>query len=298
MICMQAHITTLLARNGLTPLADQAGGAAQGFLNTVVFAKDNAGARYVLRMVRHDNRDDIEGYITRQIAHLGAAGLGGRLHYRSVAEQVAMHNRLRAASITAPEVTTHGDDWMLMRHVDGRSLRDIYMSDVADKGVAASCAVLAALMEAHAKGICLWDRWGGNELVDDTGNVCFIDFDIDIALPNSVDVRVAGALDLVFFLRGCVQYSTDPGAIAKALTQHLCACADVDHIYDRAALLRFLDGQLAFYQVEYIDNAAIGTPLQHKHAHDNALIAGLRDAIAAMPWPQKSPAATPRGFQS
>ena len=286
----------LLTQLGLTPVANGLA-PAQGFLNRVTFAQDSAGARCVLRVVRDDNRDDIKGYITRQIKHLGVAGLGGQLRYRSVAEQVAMHDRLRIAGIAAPEVTAHDDDWMLMRHVNGRSLRDIYAGDAADHGIAASCAVLGALMDAHAKKICLWDRWGGNELVDDALGVCFIDFDIDIALPDTVDVQVAAALDLVFFLRGCVQYSAQPHAIAQALAHEMLTRADFDQTYDRAALLRFIDGQLAFYQAEYIDNPSVDAELQYKHARDNALMAGLRNTVASMPPPQKSPAATPRGFQ-
>lgn len=270
----------LFASLGLAPCPAEKQ-PAQGFLNTVHLAEDQQGQLFVLRLQRGDTRTDIEDYITRQIKFLGAAELGAALHYRSMPEQADFMKSLSAAAIHTPAVPAHGDDWILMQHVKGKSLKDIFEQQPPADAAKAAVAVLNALMDAHKKGVCLWDRWGGNELIDDNLNVCFIDFDLRIDFPADVPPRRQAALDLAFMLRGCLQFSRDPVITAAALTAGIQIRADFAKVYDTAALGRFLEGQIAFYEAEYISNAQTSPTIRDKHAAENALILNLRQEISA-----------------
>ena len=270
----------ILAAHGLLRSADDAQ-PAQGFLNTVHIAEDGAGQKYVLRIGRDDNRDDIEGYITRQIKFLGAADLGAALHYRSTPEQAQFQQSLADAGINTPAIAGYGDDWMLMRFAEGRSLSKLFTEQPPEESAKAAAAVLNALMDVHKKGICLWDRWGGNELIDDKLNVCFIDFDLRIDFPADVSPKTQAALDLAFMLRGCLQFSKDADVTAQALSQAITARKDFAQVYDAQALSRFIDGQIRFYNAEYADNAETPKDAREKHRHENHLMQKLQQKTDA-----------------
>lgn len=279
----------ILGALGLRACADDKQ-PAQGFLNTVHLAADKDGKLYVLRLQRGDTRADIEDYITRQIKFLGAADLGARLHYRSMPEQADFMRALAAANVKTPAVPAHGDDWILMQHVRGQSLKDIFEQAPSADAARAAVAVLHALMDTHKKGICLWDRWGGNELIDDKLNVCFIDFDLRIDFPADISARQQTALDLAFMLRGCLQFSRDAAVTAAALSDGIRARKDFAEIYDVPALSRFIDGQIRFYEAEYIGNPQTPDDLRGKHAAENEWMKSLRASFTA---PQAAPRPAP-----
>lgn len=260
---------------------------AQGFLNSVHVAADAAGQKYVLRAGRDENREDIEQYITRQIKFLGVADLGGRLHYRSIPAQAQFMQSLTDAGIHTPAIAAYGDDWMLMHFAEGRSLSKLFVSEQAQDAAKAAGAVLNALMDVHKKGICLWDRWGGNELINDKLNVCFIDFDLQISFPENVAVQTQTALDLAFMLRGCLQFSRDADVTAAALADTITRRSDFAQIYDVKSLVRFIDGQVNFYNAEYCNKREIAPDTARKHLSENKLMLELQNHINA-----HAPAAT------
>lgn len=265
----------ILARCGLKRCDDRAQ-PAQGFLNTVHLAEDGAGQKYVLRIGRDENRGDIEGYITRQIKFLGAADLGATLHYRSIPAQAQFMQSLTAAGVNTPDIAGYGDDWMLMRFAEGRSLSKLFTEQSPEEAAKSAAAVLHALIDVHKKGICLWDRWGGNELIDDKRNVCFIDFDLRIDFPADVSPKTQAALDLAFMLRGCLQFSRDADITAAALGDVIAARSDFAEVYDVKSLHRFIGGQINFYNAEYIDSAATPQDAREKHKHENHLMQQLQ----------------------
>ncbi len=265
----------ILARCGLkrcTPSAQP----TQGFLNTVHLAEDGAGQKYVLRIGRDENREDIEEYVTRQIKFLGAADLGATLHYRSIPAQAQFMQSLTAAGVNTPHIAGYGEEWMLMHFAEGRGLSTLFAEQPPEEAAKAAAATLGALMDVHKKGICLWDRWGGNELIDNKLNVCFIDFDLRIDFPAQVSSQTQTALDLAFMLRGCLQFSRDADITAAALAGVIGARDDFDHIYDVKSLSRFIDGQIRFYNAEYIENADTPKDAREKHNHENDLMQQLQ----------------------
>ncbi len=262
------HARQILAARGLR-LSPCHATRAQGFLNTVYFAQDDAGARFVLRIARDDNRADIEDYIGRQLRLSGAAAYGARLCYRDMPTQVALMRDLAARGVRVPDIVDSGKDWMLMRFVAGRSLKDIFTDAQSANADAALRAVLNACVDVHRHCIALWDRWGGNELVDVACAVCFIDFEIAVEFPPQVSSKTAAALDLAFFLRGCVQYAHDAKHAAGVLADVIATRDDFAEVYDMPALSSFLEGQLRFYEAEYCGNPAVDAHLREKHRHDN-----------------------------
>lgn len=268
----------ILTQHGLTR-SDNDAQPAQGFLNTVHLAEDAAGQKYVLRIGRGDNRADIKEYITRQIKFLGAEEMGATLAYRSIAEQAQFMQSLAAAGINTPEIAGYDQDWMLMRFAQGHSLSQLFASQPPQDAAQAAAAVLDALIDVHKKGICLWDRWGGNELIDDKLNICFIDFDLRINFPADVSAKTQTALDLAFMLRGCLQFSLDADITAAALRDTIRRRHDFAQIYDVKSLARFIDGQLDFYNAEYAGNPETPPDTRRKHAHENQLMCELQSTI-------------------
>lgn len=254
---------------------------AQGFLNTVHVAQDAAGQKYVLRIGRDENREDIEQYITRQIKFLGAADLGGALHYRSIPAQAEFMQSLTDAGIHTPAIAAYGGDWMLMHFAEGRSLSKRFAAEAPEAAAKAAGAVLNALIDVHKKGICLWDRWGGNELIDEKLNVCFIDFDLQISFPGNVPVKTQTALDLAFMLRGCLQFSRDADVTAAALADTITRRSDFAQIYNVKSLARFIDGQVNFYDAEYCNKREIAPDTARKHMSENKLMRELQNHIHA-----------------
>lgn len=275
-------IDAFLSREKLC-LVDDNASREQGFLNAVYFVQDAQGKKYVLRAGRADNREDIETYIRKQIKVLGAEALGARLAYRGMEEQTIFMRHLAAKGISVPPVERHGPDWMLMHFVEGKSLKNILAEMPVDQAWEPVQAVLNAFMDVHKKGECLWDRWGGNELIDGRHNVCFLDFDINIIWPSHVPVRVKAALDLAFMLRGCLQFSQDPETMGHMISETISARRDFSEIYDTAALSCFLEGQIRFYEDEYCRNTAVAPLEQERQAFINRCVKNMRGTIEAVP---------------
>lgn len=271
-------IDDFLKDKNLTFSPDHAG-REQGNLNKVYFLQDAGGARYVLRVHRQDNRADIESYISRQIRCLGAESYGARLGYRNMDAQASFMRRLLSKDIFVPRVTDCGPDWMLMEFVRGRSLKDILPGLRGEAAARLMQDVLLPFMVVHEKGECLWDRWGGNELIDSGGRVCFIDFDIAIDWPAQVPVRIRAGFDLAFMLRGCIQFCPDKDLAAETLSALLGMRKDFTRIYDVRALLNFLGGQIDFYTAEYCRNPRSSAEEKEKHLLINRGIRKIMEDI-------------------
>lgn len=272
-------IDTFLAREGLR-LSSEHEEKEQGNLNKVYFVENDQGKKYVLRIERDDNRLDIETYIRKQIKFLGAEDLGAKLVYRDMAEQARFMHHLSSRQISTPVIEKYGSGWMLIHFSDGDSLKDILAQSSPEDSAPYVVAVLNEFMNVHKKGECLWDRWGGNELVDRQKNVCFLDFDINIVFPSNVPVKVQAGLDLAFMLRGCIQFSKDAEGMERTISNVLSSRQDLTDIYDSKSLVRFLDGQISFYEAEYSKNASVPQDIREKHAAMNRSISAVRNAIA------------------
>lgn len=282
-------------KHGLRLLPDHAS-REQGNLNKVYFVEDQAGEKCVLRFHRQDNRADIESYIDNQIKCLGAANLGARLCYRSMEDQAEFMKRLADRGVFVPQVKDHGPDWMLMEFVAGQSLKDTLPDLEGEKAGRFITRILDAFIQVHEKGECLWDRWGGNELVDSEGQVCFIDFDINIDWPEEVPVKIRAGFDLAFMLRGCIQFSKDKEAAAETIAAFIRHYESFDSIYDVKALQRFLKGQVDFYKAEYCQNPIASAEDKEKHTVINQGIEKINEEIGKN-FRSRRPDARPSGPQ-
>lgn len=227
----------------------------QGNLNNIYFVQDAEGKKYVLRVFRADKRDSIKNYLSSLYETMGLKKYGADIHYRDVAEQVLCMDTFAIKGISTPAVIDHGEDWILMSFADGESLKKLLLNLKGKEMKFPIRSALAALMDVHAKGEHLWDRWGANELIDSKGVVCFIDYDIDIKWPENVSQKTKASFDLSILLRGCIQFSVDKKLAGRTVSAVLRKNKLLKDVYDLRALRNFLDGQAAFYDIQYCQNA-------------------------------------------
>lgn len=146
-----------------------------GLLNHAVLLR-GPGLAFVLRSRRDDERDGIASYLRLLYERAHMNELGGAFRLRTLDEEVAFIERARAAGVRTPAVVAGGADWAVLEYVDGRPMAE-ELQDGADPSVV--LRMLHQLMNAHRDGLILGDRWGYNELIDATGHLHFIDFDVE-----------------------------------------------------------------------------------------------------------------------
>lgn len=237
----------------------------QGNLNTVIFVRDGEGKKLVLRIFRADKRDEIKAYLSQSYNAMGVARYGAEIKYRDIEEQVRFMTLLESKGVPVPHVIDHDSEWILMELLEGAPLKEqLPRLSTRESGRFVRNIVLA-LMDVHKKGECLWDRWGGNELVSAHGSVRFIDFDIDVEWPERISKGIKTSFDLSVMVRACVQFSLNKKIAAKTISALFRATNNFSHVYDINALKDFFEGQIGYYDRAYCRNSQ--SSLQQKKEH-------------------------------
>ena len=198
----------------------------------------------VFRCRRDQAGNDIEAYLTHLYDLAGMPVLGGHFRLRSVAEEVVFIERARAAGVRTPAVLASGDGWMARDYVVGEPLGDVLR---AGGNPSLVLRMLSQLMEAHSHGVVLGDRWGYNEIIDETGHLHFIDFDVAWSGPSDGAPDGLRNMDIAVALFGAVLF-TSPGKdeLMEAMREHgaplLCRWG-----YDLGVIANVLDGYCVFY---------------------------------------------------
>jgi anaerobic magnesium-protoporphyrin IX monomethyl ester cyclase len=196
---------------------------------------------FVFRAPREQPRQEVEAYLRELYGQGGMTELGGSFRLRSVPEEVAAIERARAAGVRTPAVLAWGGDWSVRDHVPGRPLGDVLGEGGSPAHV---LRLLFQLMEAHRHGVVLGDRWGYNEILDGSGHLHLIDF--DVVWDGPADGGLAD-MDMAVALFGALLF-TGP------IKDHLLEAMREYGIpllaqwgYDLSVIARVLSGYCDFY---------------------------------------------------
>ncbi|MCG6940976.1 MAG: hypothetical protein LJE69_06970 [Thiohalocapsa sp.] len=151
--------------------------ANEGALNHVLLIRTEQ-AQAVFRMRRAASSREIFDYLNAMYVHTGFPELGGLFRLRSIGEEIAFLHQARALGLPVPALLAEGDDWMLIELIEGRTA----YAAVKDGDLGAVAAVVDTLRQAHERGVIYGDRWGDNEVIDPSGRVRPIDFDVEWTL--------------------------------------------------------------------------------------------------------------------
>ncbi len=236
--------------------------------------------KQILRWTREQKRGETNAYLSNLYGRMGLSHLGGTLRYRGVEEQARFLCSLEEKELAGvPHLYDFGENWLLMSYFNGQALNKVLPEADQPTTWQAIHGVLDCVMNIHKEGICLWDRWGGNELVDPKGRICLIDFDVSVDWPKDVPQKVKAAFDLSVLIHGCVQFSNDRQLAARAVTSHLLSRLGSEKVYDVSALAGFFDGQAAFYDKRYVSQKTIPFEDAQTHAETNAAIKVVKKAV-------------------
>lgn len=188
------------------PSGDQArisGPANEGALNHVLFIETPAG-RSVFRMRRAASAEEIYGYLSAMYRSTGFPELGGVFRLRTIAEEIAFMRRALARGLPLPALLRDGGDWMLIEFITGRTAYEA----VKQGDLSVVPKVVETLHAAHRAGIIYGDRWGDNEVIDRTGRVRLIDFDVEWTL-SSPSPGLLEALEIAVYLFNALRLTSD-----------------------------------------------------------------------------------------
>ncbi|MCP4213819.1 MAG: radical SAM protein [bacterium] len=212
-----------------------------GNLNYMIKITNNEGS-FVFRYRRPEHTREIEDYLGRLYAGAVFWEETTFLRMRTIAEEVAFITRLREAKLPTVPLVAHGDRWMLLRFVEGRTLS-------AHLGSGASVAVVLRLLYqlrvAHEKGIIYGDRWGGNEIVDTGNRLCFLDFDVELPV-NSENFEHWKNMEMGVALFGCLLATTQRDAFLGCM-EHYGIPQLREWGYRPVAINKVLRGYRSFY---------------------------------------------------
>lgn len=131
---------------------------------------------YIFRARREVSSEEIQDYMKYMYSSMGFLGeTGGIFRLRTIAEEIEFIEQAIALNLSIPQLISKGEDWMLSEYIEGTSLHKMVKCGRVDMVF----KVIQELNLAHQQGIIYGDRWGDNELIDSTGKIHFIDFDIE-----------------------------------------------------------------------------------------------------------------------
>ncbi|MCP3976546.1 MAG: hypothetical protein GY720_18825 [bacterium] len=242
---------TLLKELGLVVSSSSLPGAVGAF-NLVVPCRTAAGEELVLRCRRTDDSGARRLVADYWDTILWAIGSGCGIRLRTLSEQVEVAEAVRTAGVETPRIRRHGEDWQLLERLKGRPLSHVLGhadANIAQRAAAAFVSTVARLLAAD---ILVPDRWGGNELVLESGAVALLDFDIAYADEARTDELAAVELELA--ARTALRWGVDREAVGQAIVVELLEW------HQPAAIAEALRGLYRWETVKSRHSLALATP--------------------------------------
>ncbi|MCJ8508673.1 aminoglycoside phosphotransferase family protein [Rhizobium lemnae] len=196
-------------------------------------------SKLIVRARKSELPVDVEAYLAELVEVVGSVLPFLQFRYRTVTEEITIIEKLSAAKVRVPVIRAYGEDWLAYTFVPGTPLATLLQSSPC---VIQISHFLHEVAMANAAGLVCGDRWGGNEIVDQLGNVNLIDFDIEWFGP---DLELLKNLDVAVAVAGILRNATFEESCSH-VEEALRAVASV-HAYDLAVVAMILDRYADFY---------------------------------------------------
>ncbi|HLO84513.1 MAG TPA: hypothetical protein VK203_05790 [Nostocaceae cyanobacterium] len=213
---------------------------SEGCFNHIFFIT-TAAERYVFRSRRECATTEIRAYMQYMYEATGFIENGGSFKLRDIAEEADFIQRVSAVGLPVPKLIHAEQDWMLIECIEGRSLMDFLESGE----VQFLPNVLQEINLAHSKGIIYADRWGGNEMIDDQGNVRMIDFDIEWFYEGGNDGTLE-ALEMAWIIFNAMRLSSKRDDLLKIVEKEVVPSIKAWG-YEMSKMGKFMAGLCNFY---------------------------------------------------
>lgn len=214
--------------------------ANEGALNHVLLIRTDQ-AQAVFRMRRAASSQEIFDYLNGMYVHTGFPELGGLFRLRSIGEEIAFLHRAHALDLPVPALLAEGEDWMLIELIEGRTA----YAAVKDGDLGAVAAVVETLHAAHERGVIYGDRWGDNEVIDPSGRVRPIDFDVEWTLREH-QPGFLEAMEMGVYLFHALRLTSTRPALLELVQQDLAPRLRARG-YDMPRMAGVVDGLGRFY---------------------------------------------------
>lgn len=118
--------------------------------------------------------------------------LGFKYRIRSITETAEFMNKLRKVDVPCPKTYEVGSDYIIEEFISGQRLDEILPRDT-NQSVANK--FIAQVMQAHRQGVVIGDRWGRNEFFTASGEIIFIDFDLEYSTSFARELELAETIN-------------------------------------------------------------------------------------------------------
>ncbi|MFN6498463.1 MAG: hypothetical protein RMX65_015870 [Nostoc sp. DedQUE01] len=213
---------------------------SEGLFNHILFITI-AGDRYVFRARRDVTTEAGDAYMQYMYEATGFIQNGGSFKLRNIADEVDFLNRALAAGLPVPKLIHAAEDWMLIEYVTGKTLFEFLEAGE----VKFLPKIVQEMNLAHRQGIIYADRWGGNEMIDDEGNVRMIDFDIEWFYQGGNDGTLE-ALEMAWTIFNAMRVTSRRDDLLKIVETEVLPSLKVWG-YDISKMKNFIEGLCNFY---------------------------------------------------
>ncbi|MDZ8242264.1 MAG: hypothetical protein RMZ69_34880 [Nostoc sp. ChiQUE01a] len=213
---------------------------SEGLFNHILFITI-AGDRYVFRARRDIATEAGDAYMQYMYEATGFIQNGGSFKLRNIADEVDFLKRALAAGLPVPKLIHAAEDWMLIEYVTGKTLFEFLEAGE----VKFLPKIVQEMNLAHRQGIIYADRWGGNEMIDDEGNVRMIDFDIEWFYQGGNDGTLE-ALEMAWTIFNAMRVTSRRDDLLKIVETEVLPSLKVWG-YDISKMKNFIEGLCNFY---------------------------------------------------
>ena len=213
---------------------------ADGAFNHVLFITTET-ARYVFRARREMSAAELKAYMRSMYECTGFLIDGGAFKIRNIAEETEFIKRALAADLPVPQLIQAESDWMLIEYIEGKTLWSFLEAGKVEFLV----KVLQAIISAHRQEIIYADRWGGNEMIDSSGKVRMIDFDIEW-FYDGANLTTLKSLEIAFIIFNSMRLTSKRDELINLVESDIIPLL-TKWEYDLKQIGKFIAGLANFY---------------------------------------------------
>ncbi|MDB9475035.1 hypothetical protein [Dolichospermum circinale] len=213
---------------------------SEGLFNHILLISTES-ERCVFRARRDVTAEAGDAYMQYMYEATGFIQNGGSFKLRNIAEEADFLKRALADGLPVPKLIHAEADWMLIEYVTGKTLLEFLEAGEVKFIV----NIIQEMNLAHRRGIIYADRWGGNEMIDQQGNVRMIDFDIEWFYTGGNDGTLE-ALEMAWTIFNAMRITSHREALLNLVESQVVPSLKTWK-YDFSKMKSFIAGLCKFY---------------------------------------------------